>query len=103
MKMPIEVYNALVRDLELIADDIKVRPINMAGAWSVFNLVMRERNADDDSPYFSRRRRTVAQDKEEYRAGGSAYDLFYTKHGLDDTHIETALRKWAKEYHGVTS
>ena len=103
MKMPIEVFNGLVCDLEAVCSFHSIKPQTKSDMWSVFNHVMFQRSNDDSHPSFQKGlvKRVVGQDLTKYRDGGSASDLFYTKHDMNDVHIETALRKWMKEYHGA--
>jgi hypothetical protein len=73
---------------------------NNCKVYALFHHVMFQRNNDDNHPAFTKgMKRLIKQDTNEYRPGGSAYDLFYIKCDLDDTHIKTALKRYAKQYH----
>ena len=93
-------YPAFARDMNAVAEVLqgyRHTERDRQFVFRVFRAMMTQRCASDDHPVFILHTRVVPQDTTEYRPGGSAYDLFYTKYSMTDVNIAALLRYWAKE------
>lgn len=97
MKMPASEFAMLKADFMAYVEALQESgPFNysdMRNAWAVYHRVMDDRSYDDSHPFYSeatpealRRRRVLPYKGREWNS------RFYNM-GLNDSHIETALRK----------
>ena len=94
MKMQKAQFEKLKADFWAIA---KARPhvartLTMRDVWEVFHQVCEDRSYDDTHPFFTKGMRVRVLPYE----GHGSLNMFYNA-GLNDAHIETALRRIISE------
>lgn len=92
MKMPKEMYDSLKADIEVIVRELTLFDrLDMKTMWDIHAIVSRNRAYDDNHPNFKSKawKRFLPFDGRNY--------CWYYDAGLDDSHVETALKKIRKE------
>lgn len=89
MKMAPQMFESLAADLRTYWTALGRGPCSMRDQWEALHRVMEDKTNDDSHPFYVRGERKRIFPFVGRRAG---IDTFYDA-GLNDSHIETALRK----------
>lgn len=108
MKMSVTLYTDLKNDCETILklgtflNDV-FKPDNISGLWRMFNVIMFQRNNDDTHPGFQNGTPRILPfwsrngETQEIQGNDTWLNRFYVDEDLNDSHIQTALKKIARE------